>query len=150
MSIAASDEEEEPASKATVARLSGMFWLAQMSDAASLVLLSGYMADMGFSGTQISSVYATMALAALVSPFLAGWLADRFFPSQIMLGICYVLTAPILVAAWQQTTFRGFWLCIAGVSLLRMPARTLSNVVAFHHLRDRTRIGQVRVWGTLG
>mgnify|MGYP004005500447 FL=1 len=91
-----------------------------------------------------------MALAALVSPFLAGWLADRFFPSQIMLGICYVLTAPILVAAWQQTTFRGFWLCIAGVSLLRMPARTLSNVVAFHHLRDRTRIGQVRVWGTLG
>jgi nucleoside transporter len=127
-----------------------MFWLAQMSDAASLVLLSGYMADMGFSGTQISSVYATMALAALVSPFLAGWLADRFFPSQIMLGICYVLTAPILVAAWQQTTFRGFWLCIAGVSLLRMPARTLSNVVAFHHLRDRTRIGQVRVWGTLG
>ncbi|MED5415648.1 MAG: MFS transporter [Candidatus Latescibacterota bacterium] len=143
-------EPQAVAPRATVVRLSAMFWLAQMSDAASLVLLSGYMADLGFSGTQISSVYATMAMAALVSPFLAGWLADRFFPSQVMLGICYILAAPILVGAWQQTTFEGFWFCIAGVSLLRMPARTLSNVVAFYHLGDRTRIGQVRVWGTLG
>lgn len=139
-----------PATRPIVIRLSAMFWLAQMADAASLVLLSGYMADRGFSGTQISSVYATMAMAALVSPFVAGWLADRFFASQRMLAICYVLAAPILVIAWQQTTFEGFWLCMAGISLLRMPARTLSLVVAFHHLGDRTRIGHVRVWGTLG
>ena len=37
-------------------RLSAMFWLVQMTDAAALVLLSGHMTDLGFSGVQISYV----------------------------------------------------------------------------------------------
>ncbi len=127
-----------------------MFWLAQMADAASLVLLSGHMSALGFSGTQISFVYATMAIAALASPFVAGWLADRFFPSQAMLSGCYLLAVPILVIAWGQSEFTPFWFSMAGVALLRTPARTLSTVVAFHHLGDKTRFGQVRAWGTLG
>ena len=46
-------------------RLSAMFWLVHMTDAAALVLLSGHMADLGFSGVQISYVFATTAAAAL-------------------------------------------------------------------------------------
>lgn len=127
-----------------------MFWLSQMADAASLVLLAGHMNALGFSGTQISSVYGTMAIAALASPLVAGWLADRFFPSQMMLGGCYLLAAPLLVVAWGQAEFVPFWCTMAGVSMLRTPARMLSTVVAFHHLGDKTRFGQVRAWGTTG
>ena len=89
---------ETPAapSRKVIIRLSAMFWLAQMADAAALVLLGGHMSALGFSGMQISSAYATMGVAALVSPFVAGWLADRFFPSQTMLGGCYLLLVPLL------------------------------------------------------
>ncbi len=140
----------EPPSRAIVVRLSAMIWLAQMADAAALVLLSGHMSSLGFSGAQISSVYATMAIAAVVSPFIAGWLADRFFPSQTMLGVCYLMAVPLLFLAWTQSDFTPFWFTMAGVALLRTPARTLSTVVAFHHLGDKTRFGQVRAWGTIG
>ena len=143
---------ETPAapSRKVIIRLSAMFWLAQMADAAALVLLGGHMSALGFSGMQISSVYATMGVAALVSPFVAGWLADRFFPSQTMLGGCYLLLVPLLALAWQQSEFTPLWFIMAGVALLRTPARILSTVVAFHHLGDKNRFGQVRAWGTVG
>ena len=53
-------------SRKVIIRLSATFWLAQMADAAALVLLGGHMSALGFSGMQISSVYATMGVAALV------------------------------------------------------------------------------------
>ena len=143
---------ETPAapSRKVIIRLSVMFWLVQMADAAALVLLGGHMSALGFSGMQISSVYATMGVAALVSPFVAGWLADRFFPSQTMLGGCYLLLVPLLALAWQQSEFTPLWFIMAGVALLRTAARILSTVVAFHHLGDKNRFGQVRAWGTVG
>jgi nucleoside transporter len=131
-------------------RLSAMFWLAQMADGATLVLLSGHMSHLGFSGAQISYVYASTALASLVSPLAFGWIADRFWPSQKLLGGCYLAAAPLLLIAWQQTEFAPLWMAMSGVALLRMPSRTLSNVIAFHHLGDTSRFGDVRVWGTLG
>ncbi len=127
-----------------------MFWLVQMADGASLVLLSGHMNELGFSGVQISYVFATMAVAALISPLIVGWLADHFWPSQIMLGACYLIGTPILVIAWMQTEFLGFWLAMAGVALIRTPARMLSNVIVFHHFDAGSHYGQIRAWGTMG
>jgi hypothetical protein len=81
---------------------------------------------------------------------VAGWLADRYIPGQLLLGGCYLLGCPLLLTAWHQTEFVPFWIAMAGVALIRMPARTLSTVVAFYHLEDSARIGHVRVWGTVG
>ena len=108
------------------------------------------MADLGFSGAQISYVFGATAAAALISPLVAGWLADRYIPGQLLLGGCYLLGCPLLLTAWHQTEFVPFWIAMAGVALIRMPARTLSTVVAFYHLEDSARIGHVRVWGTVG
>lgn len=127
-----------------------MFWLCQMTDGAALVLLSGHMAHLGFTGAQISYVYASTAVVALISPPIFGWLADRFWPSQAILASSYLAAAPVLFLAWQQTEFVPFWTAMTGVALLRMPSRTLANVIAFHHLGDTSRFGDIRVWGTLG
>ena len=101
---------ETPAapSRKVIIRLSAMFWLVHMTDAAALVLLSGHMADLGFSGVQISHVFATTAVAALVAPWVAGWLADRYCPSQLLLAGCYLLGCPLLAIAWRQTEFVPF------------------------------------------
>jgi len=127
-----------------------MFALTQMAEGAAIVLLSGHMGSLGFSGKQISYVYATGALAALISPLVAGWLADRYWSSQRFLAACQLLSAPVLLVAWLQTGFSGFWIAMAIFALIRLPAMTLSNVVAFYHLGRSERFGYVRVWGTVG
>ncbi|MFH1567826.1 MAG: MFS transporter, partial [Gemmatimonadota bacterium] len=46
--------------------------------------------------------------------------------------------------------FPGFWVAMALFALIRLPAMTLTNVVAFYHLGRSERFGYVRVWGTIG
>lgn len=131
-------------------RLSTMFALTQMAEGAVMVLLSGHMGALGFSGKQISYVFATTALAALISPVVAGWLADRYWSGQRFLAGCQLASTPLLVAAWLQTGFAGFWTAMALFALIRLPTMTLTNVVAFYHLGRSERFGYVRVWGTVG
>jgi len=131
-------------------RLSTMFAFTQMAEGAAVVLLSGHMGSLGFSGKQISYVFATGALAALISPLVAGWLADRYWSSQRFLAGCQLASAPVLLVAWLQTEFTGFWVAMGLFALIRLPTMTLSNVVAFYHLGRSERFGYVRVWGTIG
>ena len=63
-------------------RLGAMFLLQNAVWGAQVVLLSGHLAELGFTGLQISYVLATASLAALCSPLLAGWLADRVHSSR--------------------------------------------------------------------
>ena len=136
--------------RAAPRQLSTMFALTQMATGAAFVLLSGHMGELGFSGRQISYVFATTAMAALISPLVAGWLADHYWPSQAFLGSTLLATAPVLVVAWLQTSFVGFWIAMGLAALIRLPTVTLTNAIAFYHLSDRQRFGHVRVWGTIG
>lgn len=131
-------------------RLSIMFGLTTAAEGAALVLLAGHMGALGFTGTQISYVFATGALASFISPLIAGHLADRYWSSQRFLAACQLLSAPLLLVAWYQTEFTGFWVALFLFALIRLPAMTLSNVVAFYHLGRAERFGYVRVWGTVG
>ncbi|MSR82127.1 MAG: MFS transporter [Candidatus Latescibacteria bacterium] len=135
---------------ALMARLSAMFAFSSMILGAQGMLLSGHMGALGFNGPQISYVSASMSFAALCSPLVAGWLADRFWPSQTFAGWCYLLSAPLLFWGWMQHEFAPLWLAMALFCLIFLPTRSLANVIAFHHLGDFRRFGQARVWGTIG
>ena len=135
---------------ALMVRLSAMFAFSSMILGAQGMLLSGHMGALGFSGQQISYVSASMSFAALCSPLVAGWLADRFWPSQTFAGWCYLLSAPLLVWGWMQHEFAPLWLAMALFCLIFLPTRSLANVIALHHLGDFRRFGQARVWGTIG
>lgn len=68
-------------------------------------------------------------MAALVSPLVAGWLADRYWSSQRFLAGCQLVGAPVLLAAWLQTGFAGFW---AAMALFALPATvTVLTLVLF-------------------
>ena len=136
--------------RSTLLSLSIMFGLSIMARGAASVLLSGHMGELGFSGKQIGYVFSTRALAALVSPLIAGWLADRYWPSQIFAGWCHLALAPVLYIAWLQVGFSGFWVVMCLYALIHLPAMTLINVVALYHLGDLGRFGHIRVWGTVG
>jgi nucleoside transporter len=127
-----------------------MFFLQFAVFGSQTILLAGHMRELGFSGTQISWVYATGALAALISPVVAGFLADHFLPTQRLVGICYLLCAPLLWWAWTERSFSGLWASLFLFQLLHVPTMGLTNVVALCHWPDVRRLGHIRAWGTIG
>lgn len=135
---------------ALMVRLSAMFAFSSMILGAQAMLLSGHMGELGFSGQQISYVGASGAMASLFAPLAAGWLADRYWPSEKFAGWCYLLCVPLLFWGWQQREFLPLWGTMALFCVIYLPTRSLANVIALHHLGDFRRFGQVRVWGTVG
>lgn len=131
-------------------RLGAMFCLQNMMWGAQVVLLSGHLSELGFSGLQISYALATSSLAALCSPLLAGWLADRFWPAQTFAGYSYLACAPLLWLAWRQTEFLPLWGIFLAFSLLHTPMMGLTNAIAFHHVGEMRFFGRIRVWGSVG
>jgi nucleoside transporter len=100
---------------------------------------------------QIGNIFAFGAVGAIVAPFIAGQIADRWFSTEKFLAFSH-LAGGILV--WQLASidsYAGFMGFSLAYSLLYSPTMPLTNSLAFHHLPDRDRdFGQVRVWGTVG
>src|SRR5919204_3775184 len=65
-----------------------------------------------FSGEQIGLAAGTTALAAMISPFFVGMIADRFVATERMLAALHVVGAVLLFVAASQTTFRGFYIVL--------------------------------------
>lgn len=106
--------------------------------------------NLEFSGKQISYVFGTTAFGALISPLIAGWVADRWMPSQVFTAICHFAGAALLVVAWKRTTFAPLWTAIFLYAVLYMPTIALTNAISFHHIADSKKFGNIRVWGTIG
>jgi MFS family permease len=64
-------------------RLGIMMFLQYAIWGAWAPVLSAYLLDdLGFSGTQVGWVYALLPLATIISPFIGGQIADRYFSSE--------------------------------------------------------------------
>ena len=134
----------------TFVRLSGMMFLQFAIWGAWAVLIAGHMENLGFTGTQISYVFGTTAIGSIISPIIAGWIADRLMPAQLFAAISHLLSGVCLLIAWKQTTFPMLWLMIFLHAILYMPTIALTNSVAFHHMGHSDKFGNIRVFGTVG
>lgn len=100
---------------------------------------------------QIGSSYANLSIAAIISPFFVGLIADRFFSAQKVLGILHLLGAATLYYTSTVLEFNNFWWLILLYTLLYMPTISLSNSVSFAQMKDAGKqFPGVRVFGTLG
>ena len=131
-------------------RLSIMMFLEFAVWGAWAVLIAGHMRNLGFTDPQINYVYLTTAIGAMLSPLIAGWIADRFLPNQIFTGSVHLVGAVILFIAWRQNTFAALWTAVFVYAILYMPTIALTNGVAFHHMKAAKNFGYIRVWGTIG
>ncbi len=133
-------------------RLSFMMFLQYAVWGAWLPILLPYLANhLGFTGAQIGNIFAVGAVGAIIAPFIAGQIADRWFATERFLGLSHLVGAALV---WQLGTFDSYdeflWFSLA-YSIIYSPTLSLTNSLAFHHMPDRDRdFGKVRLWGTLG
>lgn len=112
-------------------------------------LLQLHLRSCGFTGSQIASCYATLASAAIIAPWVAGQLADRVLPAQVVMFISHLFGAVLLWWTAGCTRFQTVWVLLQLNALVYMPTLALSNLIAFRHLADREQeFGHVRLWGT--
>lgn len=134
------------------ARLSVMMFLQYAIWGAWLPILWPFLADYrGFDEAQIGTMFMVGAVGAILAPFIAGQIADRYFSTERYVAASHLVGAALIWQLGSIESYEGFlWFSLA-YSLVYCPTMPLTNSLAFHHLADRDReFGRVRLWGTIG
>ena len=133
-------------------RLSVMMFLQYAIWGAWLPILFPYlMGHLGFTLDQVSAIFAAGAAGAIIGPFIAGQVADRFFATEKFLGVSHLIGALLVWTLSETTSYTTFLAISAVYGLIYAPTLALTNSISFHHLEDRDRdFGRVRLWGTIG
>ena len=133
-------------------RLSVMMFLQYAIWGAWLPFLWSFLSDYrGMDGDQIGYMFAAGAIGAIVGPFLAGQIADRWVATEKMLAVSHLVGAALIWQLASIESFNGFLIFSLLYGLVYSPTMPLTNSLAFHHLPDVERdFGKVRLWGTFG
>lgn len=137
--------------KSIHARLGLMMFLEFFVWGSWFVTLGTYLGTLGFSGGEIGYTYLMNNIAAILSPFVIGMIADRFFSSQKVMAILHLAGGVVLyIATGIQDTGQ-----LIGVLLLYnvcyMPTLALVNNISFQQITQLDQeFPKIRVWGTIG
>ena len=121
-----------------------------------LISLGAYMiVTLGFTGSQVGSIYATMGVGSLFMPGLMGIVADRWVNAERMYGICHLVGAGLLLWASTVKDFDTLYLIMLLNAMVYMPTIALNNTVSYKVLEQGglnviQTFPPIRVWGTVG
>ena len=137
--------------KSTAIRLSVMMFLQFFVWGAWFATLGLCLGSNGL-GSFSGGAYGSAPLGAMIAPLFLGLIADRFFPSEKVFGVLFLIGGAMLLmipsVAASGNGQMMVWLMI-GNMLCFMPSLGLANTIAFTNV-DHLTFPKVRVWGTIG
>lgn len=144
-------------------RLSLMMFLQYFVWGAWGVEIGGYMGDkLGFTGLQIGAIYSSTAIAAMISPLFMGYVADRLFSTEKILGLLHLVGAAFLgAAAFSDRIYEAYpqwgsqfgvlFPVMIGYALCYMPTLALTNSISFENINSPEKeFPIIRFFGTAG
>ena len=133
-------------------RLSVMMFLQFFIWGAWYVSCGNYMKAHGMFD-QVKWAYTVGPIAAILSPFFLGMIADRFFATERVLAAMHLLGAAAMFAAPTAAGISPnlFITTLLVHMLAYMPTLGLTNTLAFHNIESQERdFPVIRVFGTIG
>ena len=101
------------------------------------VSMGAYLTNrLGFEGGQVGLAYGAFAIGAMISPFLVGLIADRYFASEKLLCGLGLAGGLMLCLLPRFDSFSTFYPALIGYCGLYVPTLALGNSLSLHHLAD--------------
>ncbi|MBL9142666.1 MAG: MFS transporter [Verrucomicrobiaceae bacterium] len=122
-----------------------------------LPLIWGYMLNpvdkggIGFSGSEVAWVGSAFAIASVVGIFFSNQFADRNFAAEKFMAFSHLVGGLAILGMYFVKDFNTFFALMLIHSLLYVPTISVSNSIAFTHMKDAQKeFGLVRMGGTIG
>ncbi len=118
-------------------RLSVFMFLQYFIWGAWYVSMGTYLfSTLKFDGGQIGLAYGAFAWGAILSPFIVGLIADRFFATEKILAVLGILGGGVMCLIPSCKTFWPFYLTLILYCTLYVPTLALGNSLSLHHLAN--------------
>lgn len=138
-------------------RLAVMMFLQFFIWGAWYVTAPLYLGNIGFDGVDLGWTYSVGPISAIISPLFVGMVADRFFPSEKVLGLLHILGGLFMAGSTLLMNPKSpanpdlINLIFLAHTLCYFPTLALTNSLALHHIKDsKKEFPIIRVFGTLG
>lgn len=106
---------------------------------------------LNFTGVQIGLAYGTAAIASMISPFIVGMIADRFFSANHVMAFLNIVGAGLLFWITQIKDFSLFFPVLFAYTICYMPTTALCNSISFENLKDPGKeFSRIRLLGSIG
>lgn len=106
---------------------------------------------LNFTGVQIGLAYGTAAIASMISPFIVGMIADRFFSANHVMALLNLVGAGLLFWLTQIKDFSLFLPVLFAYTICYMPTTALCNSISFENLKDPGKeFSRIRLLGSIG
>jgi nucleoside transporter len=115
-----------------------------------------YLGKIGFTGADFGWTYSVGPIAAIISPFFVGMIADRLFATEKVLGVLHILGGGAMLMAVSKMQGENpsavmINLMFFAHMLCYFPTLALTNTLALHNMTNPEKeFPLIRVFGTIG
>jgi MFS family permease len=106
---------------------------------------------LNFTDMQITWVGSAFAIASVIGIFFSNQFADRNFAAEKFMAFSHLVGGLAILGMYFVKDFNTFFALMLIHSLLYVPTISVSNSIAFTHMKDAQKeFGLVRMGGTIG